>query len=179
MNFEIHRITKPSYLLQRPRVSYKVSEYVVEFINKNILEPKRIMQSSSYLYMIALSFSFGIPKDHKIKYRSPYSTDTRLYVPHKGYWTHNKYIKRLHLTVICDDINQETEPQEYAIVVYNMFADYLLFNFKSLKKEMFDNAIKLLDFGFITSFRFPATFKEQKYLLDEGNESEYIKHYRF
>jgi len=135
MAFIIDRIVGQADLLKRPRVSYKISEYIFEFINDQILKPANILQSDKYIYEWTLSFSFKIPVNHKILYKSPYSTGTRLYVPHKGFRTFEKITKNAHLSVVADDINQDIMPEDYALVVYNMIADYLLYNYKKLKKE--------------------------------------------
>jgi hypothetical protein len=171
MAFVINRIlglVSVDVMLQRPRVSHKISEYVFGFINEHILKPANVLQSDKYIYEWTLSFSFKIPENHKILYKSPYSTDKRLYVPHKGFRTFEKVTKNVHLSVIADDINQNITPVEYAIAVYEMFADYLLYNYKKLKKETFDKAKDKLDISTINSFPFPAPFEDQKYMLDDN-----------
>jgi len=162
----IDRIVGRADLLKRPRVSYKISEYIFEFINDQILKPANILQSDKYIYEWTLSFSFKIPVNHKILYKSPYSTGTRLYVPHKGFRTFEKITKNAHLSVVADDINQDIMPEDYALVVYNMIADYLLYNYKKLKKETFDQSKERLDISKIKSFPYPAPFEDQKYILD-------------
>ena len=37
-------------LLTRPRISHKVSEYVFDFINENLLKPNKVIQSDKYVY---------------------------------------------------------------------------------------------------------------------------------
>lgn len=60
-----------------------------------------------------------------------------------------------------------------------MFADYLLFNYKKLKKETFDNFEKQLDFSHIESFPFPADYDDQKYIEwdNDISKQKYIRHY--
>jgi hypothetical protein len=179
MAFVIHRIVGQNELLERPRVSHKISEYVFDFIDKNILSTNNIMQSNKFIYVLTLSFSFGIPTNHKIIYRSPYSTDKRLYVPMRGFRVFEKVTKNAHLTVVADDINQNIKPNDYAILVYRMFADYLLLNYKKLKKETFDNFEKQLDFSHIESFPFPAAYDDQKYMEwdNDISKQKYLRHY--
>lgn len=154
-------------LLQRPRVSHKISEYVFSFIDENILKPNRILQSDKRIYWFTLSFSFSIPKPNRILYTSPFSTKTRLYVPHKGFRTVEGK-KWAFLSVTADDISQETSPYDYAMVVYDMVADYLLYNYKKLDKSSFEQTRLCMDRSYIDSFRFPAPFEEQKYSVDDG-----------
>ncbi|MBS1600710.1 MAG: hypothetical protein JST75_20980 [Bacteroidetes bacterium] len=198
MAFSVNRIVGIEDLLKRPRVSYRISEYVLNFIDKEILKPAKILQSDKYVYEFTLSFSFGIPKPNKILYKSPYATDKRLFIPHKGFTTFEKTTKKIHLTFIGDDIGPGIAPTEYADIVYTMLTDYLLYNYKKLKKETFDNKKGLLDEKKINSFPHPAPFGQQKYILDESGyvknwddyvnnrkdkwiyiKDEYLKHYKF
>ena len=179
MAFVIHRIVGEDNLLKRPRVSHKISEYIFEYIDTQILRPARIMQSDKFIYDMNLHFSFEIPKNHKIIYRSPYSTDNRLYIPMKGFRTFEKLTKNAHLSVIADDLDHDIAPKEYAFLVFRMFADYLLVNYKKLKKETFDRLEKVLDLKYIESFPFPADDDDQLYV--EWNKDiarqKYIRHY--
>jgi hypothetical protein len=200
MNFEISRITDADLvsLLQRPRVSFKISEYVLSFLDETILKPNRILQSDKHIYWFTLSFSFSIPNPNRILYKSPFSSKTRLFVPHKGFRTVEGK-KWAFLSVIADDINQDIKPYEYALVVFDMFADYLLYNYKKLNKPDLDNLRNGMDQRYIQSFRYPAAFGEQQYSLDESRyglkpigpgekvedsiiispRDEYLKHYPF
>ena len=103
------------------------------------------------------------------------------------------------MSVIADDINQEIAPYEYALVVFDMFADYLVYNYKKLNKTNFDFIRNGMNKEYIHSFKFPAPFEEQQYSLDESRyglnpigpgeswensliispKEEYLKHYPF
>lgn len=198
MPFSIDRIVGLEDLLKRPRVSYKISEYVLTFIDKEILRPAKILQSDKYVYEFTLSFCFGIPEENRLLYKSPYATDKMLFVPHRGFTTFEKTTKKAHLTFIGDNIDQDIVPTEYAFIVYTMLADYLLYNYKKLKKEIFDSKRECLDLKKINSYQHPAPFDQQKYILDESGyvkdwddyvnrrtdkwiyiKEEYLKHYKF
>lgn len=203
MAFRIQRSFSPDYtsLLARPRVSHKVSEYVFEFINDQILKPNRVLQSDKYVYEFTFSFSFSIPK-RKFPYTSPYATETRLYFPQKGFRTFEKVEKWATVCVVADDIDQTISPYEYATVVFKMLADFLLYNYKKFDKASFDELLPKMDKAYIESFPFPASFEEQRYFFDDieyplapletGHEwrglgefvtinprQEYLKHYPF
>ena len=104
--------------------------------------------------------------------------------------------------VIADDIDQAIMPYEYATVIFKMFADFLLTNYKKFDKVTFDELLVKMDRAYIGSFTFPASFEEQQYFLDdieypvapleEGHKwvgldklvtinprVEYLKHYPF
>jgi hypothetical protein len=206
MSFIIKRSWGVNYknLLTRPRVSHKVSEYVFDFINENLLKPSKVLQSDKYVYEFTLSFSSSIPKNRKFPfpYTSPFATETRLFFGQKGFRPFEKTEKWATLSVLADDIDQSIAPYEYATVVFKMFADFLLSNFQKIDKDIFDKLIEKLDKTYIDSFAFPASFEEQQYSLDEINfpaiplsagydwvdidkwvtinpKVEYLKHYPF
>lgn len=168
MSFIIQRSFSPDYksLLTRPRVSHKVSEYVFDFINENLLKPSKVLQSDKYLYKLTFSFSFSIPKK-TFPYTSPFATDTRLYFSQRGFRTFEKVEKWATMMVIADDIDQTIQPFEYAIVIFKMFGDFLLANYKKFDKGTLDTLLPKLDRQLIESFSFPATFEEQQYSLDD------------
>lgn len=206
MSFVIKRSFSPDYksLLTRPRVSHKVSEYVFDFVNENLLKPSKVLQSDKYIYVLTFSFSFSIPKSRKFPfpYTSTFATATRLFFPQNGFRTFEKKEKWATIGVIADDIDQTVTPYEYANIVFNMLADFLLANFKKFDKNAFEKIRPNMDRSFIESFAFPASFEEQQYSLDdieypmpplsEGSnwvsldkwvtinpKVEYLKHYPF
>jgi len=168
MSFIIQRSFSPDYksLLTRPRVSHKVSEYVFDFINENLLKPSKVLQSDKYVYKLTFSFSFSIPK-RTFPYTSPFATDTRLYFSQRGFRTFEKVEKWATMMVIADDIDQTIQPFEYATVIFKMFGDFLLTNYKKFDKNTLDELLPKLDRQLIGSFTFPATFEEQQYSLDD------------
>jgi hypothetical protein len=156
-------------LLTRPRISHKVSEYVFDFINENLLKPNKVLQSDKYIYVLTLSFSSSIPKNRKFPfpYTSPFATKTRLFFGQNGFRPFEKIEKWATLSVLADDIDQSITPYEYASVVFKMIADFLLSNYKKFDKEIFDNLILKMNKSYIESFAFPASFDEQQYSLDD------------
>lgn len=168
MSFRIKRSFSPDYksLLTRPRISHKVSEYVFEFINQNLLKPNNVLQGDKYIYAFTFSFSFSVPK-RKFPYTSPFATDTRLYFSPKGFRTFEKLKKWATLAVIADDIDQTIQPYEYATVIFKMFGDFLLTNYKKFDKATLEELLLNMDRQYIESFAFPASFEEQQYSLDD------------
>src|SRR5438045_949057 len=110
MSFIVKRSFSPEYagLIKRPRISYKVSEYVFSFINENLWVPNRILQSDKYSYEFTFHFSFSIPK-RQFPYTSPFATSTRLYFSQRGFRTFKKVNKWVTVIVIADDIDQDMD----------------------------------------------------------------------
>lgn len=165
-------------LLSRPRVSAKISEYIVDFINQNLLVPLKIMQSEKFDYSLTLEFDKYLPGVHKINSVSPYTTDTKKFVTPIGFTIVDKTAKWAYLSVCTTTMNETIEPKEYAILAYELVGSFLIKNFKRIKKETLNNFMDRIDFTLIESFPFPAPFEEQKYSLDDatymlGWESDY------
>lgn len=181
-------------LLDRPRVSIKVDEYVWGLIEQNIVIPKKIMQSSSHDYELVVSLSKYSPEINKSSPFSPYngalkenaiSPTNRNTI--KFYW-HEDFVdgegktiwfdpekfwinggKKTALVSACsENVNQDITPIEYADLLFDAFAATLLLNFKKLKKSDFDKFKTHIDYHVICGFAFPAPFIEQKY---EGDDS--------
>jgi hypothetical protein len=203
MSFIIKRSFSPEYasLLRRPRVSHKVSEYIFDFVNENLLKPSKVLQSDKYIYEFTFHFTFSIPK-RQFPYTSPFATDTRLYFSQRGFRTFEKINKWVTVIVLADDIDEKIEPFEYATIILKMLADFLLNEYKKFDKKTFDSLIEKLDRNYIESFPFPASVDEQYYSLDDINypvvpleyghsyvgldklvtinpRTEYLKHYTF
>jgi hypothetical protein len=200
MQYEISRIVglENEKLLRRPRVNFRISEYVFSYINEKLLVPNRIMQSNKYNYWFTLDFGYPIPRPNRILYKSPFSTESRLFVSHLGFRTVDKLSKWAYLSVTADDVNENIEPYEYSLVVFDMFADYLQRNYKKITMQSLLSLRSGMDRNYIESFPFPAPFDEQRYSNDEGMygdpiangvipenykyksaQEEYLKHYPY
>ena len=157
------------YLYKRPRIDYRVSEYVVDYIFKTIPQFDKILDKN--YYRIAFSFSgrfSGIVDQDELD-------DMALF----GYYTDVEYItddisycffrkKSTFLHAMCDSIklNENITPAEYADIVYDMVSILLRRWYKRLTKEFMDDNKNKMDYDYINSFEFPASFENQRYDID-------------
>jgi len=154
-------------LYKRPRVDYRISEYVFEYINKTILEPKKIMDTGNY--EICLAFSFYDKNIYKYFDDNVYNTDdTKYSLTPISSMTKNG-IKYKCIWIGCYSIknNEKIVPKEYASISYDMIGAFLVNKFKKITKEIMDNNKNGMDMNFIEKFEFPAFFENQKYLADD------------
>lgn len=154
-------IEKPEILFKRPRIDYRVSEYVWNFIDTNLLVPKKAFQKNSLEITL---FMGPIRKKQKFFYGSVYDTNIQKFHPScKG-------SKLKYVTVSCsyDGFNELMLPEDYAKVVFDMYCAFVVDNFKKITKEECDQLKTKLDFNIVNSFEFPAMFDEQKYSGDGG-----------
>jgi hypothetical protein len=161
-------------LYKRPRVDYKVSEYVFEYINKNILEPKKIMQTLCYKVHIFFDLTVEQRHEHSKYYAENSKFGSWRSVPY--YRSADKYV---YLFCHSTELNEDLKPKEYANIVYDMIGAYLIKYYKRITKEIMDKNIIGIDFTQIEKYKYPAAFKDQKYNGDgfKRDEEEYIKYY--
>jgi hypothetical protein len=180
---------KLKLLFQRPRIDYRISEYVYNFINKHILEKYKIMQTGNY----HIVFSFGFYDKNVQKYfeDSLYNTETTKHSLHTHRETENgiKY-KVIQLFCRSTEITENIKPKEYANIVYDMVGIFLIGQYKKITKEIMDKIKIKMNYTFIEKFKYPAFFVKQKYMLDRDGvtieycdigivkmKEEYIKYY--
>jgi hypothetical protein len=150
-------------LYKRPRVDYRISEYLFDFINQHILTEKKVMQTGIYDFTLFLKI-FN-PDEHKFFFDNPYDTEQTKYSPSIRY-----SIKSKNINMCCSStlFNAQMTPKEYVEIVYDMFALYFILRYKKLTKALFDELKQKIDYDYVNSFEFPATFENQKYMLDDS-----------
>ncbi|MFC7348322.1 hypothetical protein ACFQO9_16505 [Chryseobacterium zhengzhouense] len=165
-------IPRSSILLKRPRVDGKIADYIFDFIWKNVLTPKKIMQKGNYEFTLYFDV---IRKTHKFFYNSIYNTDNIKFHPaFRDRKLNGQITKEVSIFGYSDRFNELITPTEYANLVYDMFGSYLVENFKKLsKKELEDNKQKM-DYDAINKFPFPASFDAQNYSGDNGSVEKRI-----
>ena len=164
----ITRFVDIENILHRPRVSYKISEYVWLYIYKNYLKGLNILTDNKYSYRLNLSFSKYNPDIHKFFFDSQFNTEQNKFWPEKRFNTINKIIKQADIDVVSIYLDENIQPKDYADIVYDMFGAFLVEIYKKVKKVDMDNMKEGMDYKYIESFSFPAPFDEQRYFLDNN-----------
>lgn len=154
-------IWKPEILFKRPRIDYRVSEYVWNFIEINLLIPKKLLQKNS----LTMTLYFApINIKHKFFYGSVYNTETQKFEP----TIRGNKLKSIRIFCDYNGFTETMTPTEYANIIFDMYCSMLVDNFKKITKEECDELKTKMDFNIINSFEFPASFDNQKYSGDEG-----------
>lgn len=182
-------------LLKRPRVSYKVDDYVWNMIEENIVKPNKIMQSERYDYVFVVAFTQYNPEKFRFAKVTPYNGvlkdnvmqlsnqhpkvryavndfvngefRKKWFTPEK-FWI-NSGKKTALVSVTADIITEKITPLEYADILFDAFAATLLYNFKKLNLSDFEKLKTYMKADAICSFPFPALFDEQRYINDGGS----------
>ncbi len=101
-----------------------------------------------------------IVKPHKLMHRTTWFSPDKI-------WT-NCGNKVLDVNVDAANVSESITPREYADLLFDGIGAALVFNFKRLKREEFDELKPRIDWSMVESFPFPAAFEEQQYIGDEG-----------
>lgn len=176
MAYTISRIFshQPDELISRPRVSYKISEYVFEYIRLKFLVPFKILKDDKNDYNITLSFVIFDEEKHKYFSSSTYNSEEEKFSPDSKLKTYNQ-VKEATVRVISKNISSKMSPIEYANLVYDMFGALLVELYpKKINKEKMDSAKDGLDYDYIQVFSFPAPFEDQQYEADGSSFTKSI-----
>ncbi|MFJ3388362.1 MULTISPECIES: hypothetical protein [unclassified Lysinibacillus] len=171
MTYKISRLFshEPNELLARPRVSYKISEYVFDYIRENILIPNKLLKDDKIDYSFTLSFVVFDSELHKFFYETPFNTEENKFRPDTKPKIING-VKEVSIRVVSKKISAIILPSDYADIVYDMFGSFLVASFsKKVTKEKLDELKKGLNYTYINSIPFPAPFEEQKYNADSSS----------
>ena len=178
-------------LFNRPRVSIHVDEYIWNFIKENIVKPHKIMRSENNNYMLSIAYNLFDPEKQRYFPLSPYNGQlrdeikmdsangwyfredfsdgkkrTNWFCPSK-IWTScgNKVID---VGITAANVSENITPREYADLLFDGIGAALMFNFKRLKREEFEQLKLKIDWSIVEGFPFPASFEDQQYIGDEG-----------
>ena len=158
-------------LLQRPRIDYRVSEYVFDYINKNILAPHTILQKGDFTIDLFLG-PYDDKKWARLFPKLDYDTETT---------QHSYVMKKKEITLYCNsiEINQNLTPTMYASLVYDAMASFLIEAWKDRKR----NVEKIEKTGYagyyykVKRYIYPALFEGNNYIGDERAGYKMTKHY--
>jgi hypothetical protein len=178
-------------LFKRPRVDYRISEYIFEHINEKILKKYKIMQNENY--QIELSFyNKKTIKNESYDFNDIYDFREFDFFHHIRDLENNiKWHKLINIKCYSDKFNENIKPKEYAGIVYNMICAYLSKKYKRINKKLIIKTMSELDYKHIEEYAFPALFLNQKYLFDDpisgkfmldgmdiDIKKEYMNHYK-
>lgn len=152
-------------LIHRPRVSYKISEYVWKYIYENYLFKLKLMSEDKFNYHILLTFAKYNPDIHKFMFKSPYNREKCFFRPSPNF-RKVKITKCLVIGLTGECVDENISSSLYASLVYDMFCAQLIVLYKKVKKEDLDKLKTGLDYEYINSFPYPAPFEEQRYMID-------------
>jgi hypothetical protein len=142
-------------------------------------------------YNICLSFAFYYKDEQKYFDDNPYNTENTKYSFKLANVTENSVKNKIvQLFCVSTGINEKINPKDYANIVYDMIGAFLVKKYIKITKEVMDKNKTGMDYEIIEKYKYPALFKNQKYVFDEEEDGilymdddaikikeEYIKYY--
>ena len=141
-------------LYKRPRVDYRISEYVFDYINKNVLEPNKLVLDGNY--EICSSFTFYDNERFKYFDDTSFDTeDTKYSISKISNRTENgKKYKNISISCYSIELTENIKPKDYANIVYDMIGAFFVNKYKKITKQTMDNNKVGMDYGFIEKFKY-------------------------
>jgi hypothetical protein len=185
VRFWISERTEPDskLLYKRPRIDFKISEYVFDHINKNILKPKNIMQTGDYeITLFFLIFNIWGYSGYKKHIQNIFDTENTIYDleygPNYSKSGADNY-RDIKIKIYSNEFHENITPKKYANIVYDGIGMFLTNKYKKINKEIMDKNKNGMDYNYIESFNYPAAYEDQKYIGDGKDETKekYKKYY--
>ena len=153
-----------------PKISYKLIEYVWNYIEEKFLVPKKIWVNDKYTYSFALWFKKMKP-EYLYFQDNIFNTEDTKYIVLKFRPAVN-LVKQTSLDVTSTLIDGQTPPNVCASMIYDVFALIILLYTKKLTPEDFIKEKEGLDETIINSFPFPASVEESNLIVIEEGEKK-------
>lgn len=141
-----------------PRVSFEVTKYIWNYIEKELLIPNKIWVNDKYKYILSLIINKFNPNG--FYQENIFNTDETKFLTPK--FSTSKSYKQASLFVYSSLIGKDIKPNEFAILIYDAFASLILVYTKKLTKADFDGKKQKIDFQLIDSFLFPVTLEKAR-----------------
>lgn len=178
----------------RPQTSTQLDQYVWSYIDKEIVQPKKLLQSEKWVYLLVICFdkfdggnyryyqnnrynpNFDIAQDDKYMHTVDWKLkETDCLFSAEKFWVLAGNTKASHITISSPLADRNITPEQYAGLLYDGFGCFLTCNFKKVKKAELD-AIKFgLSKEIINSFPFPVPAPKQGYVNDKNNQNIFLE----
>ena len=123
-------------LRKRPRIDYRVSEYVFEYFSKKIFITYGIVLPENYEVFLAMD-TYDIKRRERLQYTSPYNTNTTKFSSMLiNRMNNGKEYLTIHIECFSLELNECIKPIDYANIVYAMFSDFLVKEYKKKSREL-------------------------------------------
>lgn len=157
----------------RPPISWKVRDYLEDFIIENVLNEKQIVVSSQWT--IHLHFFFCKP--------SPRFNHDDIHFYAKPRTVKENMVKIYEIMIPEKLITESKNKYEKTIeLMYEAISIFLTTTYKKVSKEFMNELWHKVDMKYLLTLPYPAKVKEQKYLTDltdeKGNIVDFVDVHR-
>jgi len=141
-------------ILDRPKVSFQIREYIEDFVIENILTKKKIIVNSKWNIILAISFLDREYNQGSIDVLPP-STFSDINV--KQFTVVAPYKKRL---------KEGNLSVEFGLYLFEIISVFLIENYKKIDEGFLTSIKKSIDKDYLQTIPYPVDFDLQKYITD-------------
>lgn len=157
----------------RPPISWKVRDYLEDFIIENVLMEKQIVVSSQWTIHLHCFFCKPSPRfnyDYVHFYAKPQTVKENM-------------VKIYEIMIPEKLINESKNKYEKTIeLMYDAISIFLTATYKKVSKEFMNELWQQVDMKYLLALPYPAKVKDQKYLTDltdeKGNIVDFVDVHR-
>jgi hypothetical protein len=145
----------------RPPISWKVRDYLEDFIIEKVLKEKQIVVSSQWTIHLHFFFDSYSP-------RFNYENIHFFYKPR----TVKENMVKIYKIVIPEKLINEPESKYEKTIelMYEAVSIFLTSTYKKVGKELMSELWKQIDMKYLLALPYPAAVEDQKYLTDIRDE---------
>ncbi|QEE49740.1 hypothetical protein FUA48_09125 [Flavobacterium alkalisoli] len=161
-NFKLDLLYGKEYFDLRPKVSYKVKEYIEDFFVEMFFTEKKIIVNNKVTSLLQISFFIDKTKEY-ITLLPPTvykSYNTKAFPIMVGYVDKFQVSKNTNL--------------DFAYMLFDIVSEFLLVNYKKVKPEELKILKEQIDIDYLSKIVYPAPFEEQLFVGDNNLNNEVI-----
>jgi hypothetical protein len=144
-------------MTERPPISYKVREYLEDFIVENLLKKKKIIIGTKWRVDLSISFI-----QESARYKSDY-----IFTPKGAKTVSSEGVKIFEVLVPLKLIKEAENPHLKAIeLTYESVASFFTREYKKITLSLMTELWNSVDKGYLLSLPYPAPLIDQKYVSD-------------
>lgn len=150
----------------RPAFSYKIREYFEQLVLEELLIPSKIIVNGKFEIWLELSFvDYYKPTDKRVEMIYKPATYTRELI--------KTYAAFLNYPILLQSTNYRLTYIEMIVETIELFFTRF---YKKIKTENFMKMNAKIDYDYLMSLPYPASFEEQQYAMDDsGNMQKFMQ----
>jgi hypothetical protein len=153
-------------MTERPQISYRVREYLENFIAENLLKEKKIILGGKWRIDLVLAF-----QRETVRY-----TSTHLTLGARPTTVNGENVKIYEVLIPIKLIKESSHPYLRTIeLMWEAISLFFTENYKKVSPETMSELWKKIDLDFLLSLPYPAPLIDQKYTTDTVTDQGEVK----
>ncbi|KGO78609.1 hypothetical protein Q763_17640 [Flavobacterium beibuense F44-8] len=155
-NFKMDLLYHKANFDLRPKVSYKLKEYIEDFFVKALFTEKKIIVNSKFSTLLQVSFFIDKKEEYIVCLPCTVYKDMNI----KAFPIMVSYIDKFH--------ESKNVNLDFANMLFDVVSEFLLSNYKKIKFEDLKSLREEIDKDYLSKIIYPAPFNEQCFIGDDN-----------